>query len=908
MSAGHGQFENCVGGSLRRAGRWCFASIERTAGALAVVILLCGCSRFPAIDPNGQSIFLPHPAATQLRLPHLHAQDGTPGILPQDAFPAPAAPPPCVDGSCPEPGGGQHGIHNLFKNKRAEIASHFANKDPGKCGEIQLTPLRIVAPVGGEVLLLAGICGKDGYLMKREPLEWMLSPDSVGQFIEVGDDAKGKLCSSLRPGPRVEKLDVDYARGRTSSKETILTKGTPGCDDDVEVKEGQTWLSISSPSEGVSRVTVLAPESELWDRRRQTAIIYWVDSQANFPQPQVVRAPGPVQLVTRVTRAENLVPAEGWQVRYTIVDPRVAGFVPPIQSNIYVARVDANGQAIVTLAAPPGTRGTTPVQIEVIRPAQPSENLPELILQQGLTTVSFSSPGLEVTSSGPQTAAVGDVVTYVATLANPGDIDAENSRLVALLPAGSELVEAVPRPTEAVNGSLAWIQNILPAGQQLDVSLTVKLNAPQDVAVQFSGSASPDLRSDSMVTTRVVAPSVGLRFEPANKAAQAEVGEVIAYEIDVTNTGPQTLVDLILEIDHGPGLQNVEQRPLPITQVVPMLQPGQTDSRGVAFRVLQEGQHPAVLRVKSSAGGSVLAERSVSILGLPQRPKTPRIEVSVRVQPEAYIGRTAQAIIEVANRGETMLSGINVDIQFDTALEPVQVDTANIGRVRLERGRLPWGPPDLQPGQVFQLIVNFLAKAPAPQAVISAVATSGGVTASAQAQTQLISSSDVSPPVLPPTAGAGPGSSAAPGSVLPPASGAAQTAPAEPPRTGQWNIRIIDLHDPITVNSEARYDLVVVNNQNLPDRDVRIELLIPQGVILRDVVSGTGESVQTRVLEESGARQLPPLQFVRAGEQLRYTFVIVPTVPQQIRLLARVFSAGQPNPQQAAEPVTVNPR
>ncbi len=75
----------------------------------------------------------------------------------------------------------------------------------------------------------------------------MLAPGSVGQFIEVGDDAKGKLCSSFRSGPKVEKLGVDFARGRTSNKATLLTKGTPGCDDDLEVAEGQTWLSVSSP-------------------------------------------------------------------------------------------------------------------------------------------------------------------------------------------------------------------------------------------------------------------------------------------------------------------------------------------------------------------------------------------------------------------------------------------------------------------------------------------------------------------------------------------------------------------------------------------------------------------------------------------------------------------------------------
>lgn len=65
--------------------------------------------------------------------------------------------------------------------------------------------MRVVAPVGGEVVLLAGICGEDGYFVKREPLEWMLSPDSVGTFIEVGDDNTSRLINTLRSNPKSKK-------------------------------------------------------------------------------------------------------------------------------------------------------------------------------------------------------------------------------------------------------------------------------------------------------------------------------------------------------------------------------------------------------------------------------------------------------------------------------------------------------------------------------------------------------------------------------------------------------------------------------------------------------------------------------------------------------------------------------
>jgi hypothetical protein len=94
----------------------------------------------------------------------------------------------------------------------------------------------------------------------------------------------------------------------------------------------------------------------------------------------------------------------------------------------------------------------------------------------------------------------------------------------------------------------------------------------------------------------------------------------------------------------------------------------------------------------------------------------------------------------------------------------------------------------------------------------------------------------------------------------------------------------------------------------LPDRDVRVQLVVPQGVSLRRVIDANRAAVQPTFTGENGTAELPPIRYVRPGEQLRYTFVIVPTVPQQIRLTARVFSAGQPTPQQATEPVTVNPQ
>ena len=126
---------------------------RRTICAVVCLVLFflssASCSRLqlPAIDPNGSSVFLPLPNTTQLNVPRLHSRNGQAGIIPNPAFQTPATPPPCLDG----------GVCNLYGNQHRlydKLQGHFDSR--GDTGEIQVTPRLVVAPVGGEVVLLAG--------------------------------------------------------------------------------------------------------------------------------------------------------------------------------------------------------------------------------------------------------------------------------------------------------------------------------------------------------------------------------------------------------------------------------------------------------------------------------------------------------------------------------------------------------------------------------------------------------------------------------------------------------------------------------------------------------------------------------------------------------------------------------
>ena len=183
----------------------------------------------------------------------------------------------------------------------------------------------------------------------QQRLEWMLTPESVGTFIQVGDDDPGLLNRLVGSRRRPTKHDPSFAHGLTSTKRTLITRGNNDPRDDVQLEKGQTWITISSPAEGTSRVTVLAPDSDCWDQRKATATIYWIDARWEFPGPEIVPAGQAVDLTTRVTRAEGSIPARGWKVRYEILRPELARFAGTGGSAVVEAVVDESGSATVQL-------------------------------------------------------------------------------------------------------------------------------------------------------------------------------------------------------------------------------------------------------------------------------------------------------------------------------------------------------------------------------------------------------------------------------------------------------------------------------------------------------------------------------------------------------------------------------
>jgi uncharacterized repeat protein (TIGR01451 family) len=861
---------------------------------LLIGLTAAGCKTLslPAINPNGGTIF--SGGSTTLVAPH-----GTAGGYPAQgpAYQAPPEPKKCHHGLPTQDGKGGHGC-KLCAGKHESASDARA-----RCGQLLLTPTRIVAPVGGEVILLAGICGKDGNLVTKEPIEWMLSPESVGQFIDVGDDTKGKssLPWSRSAKPQVEKVGVDFARGRTSSEDGRITRGTAKTEDDLPVRKGQTWLSLSSPTEGVSKVTVMAPESEAWDQRRQTATIYWVDASWQFPQTQQASSGQSVTLVTKVLRAEGFAPAEGWLVRYRSLNPEVARFLDQY-GEVFEKQVDRNGNAIVEVInmQQPGVissaNATALIEMEVIRPSQGSENMPELPLGRGTVQVTWTAPELVLKAAGPESALPGQPLAYSATIENDGYAQAENVVLSLAIPNGMTIQSISVPPTRQTATNLSWEIGVLGPRQALDVQVVVEATTDMDARIVFDVTSASGGGKNAVVSTLVQKPQLTLNVNPDPTTTQVGVGETATFNLKLTNTGNQTITDLILVLDAAPGLAHIRDGATQVTRDVGYLPPGKSVDLSAQFVVEREGD----LAIKATAQSSrqILAAGQASVRGMPAPQRIPQVDLEMRCSTGANpiaINAATSVQLFVRNTGPVAVRNLFLTVKYDPALSPTGASAGY--EPSFANQIIRWRIPELAVGTSTEYQINF-----------------AGVTPTADAQVVgQVESEDrgirVMRNVGVPITGPAPGVNTNPSGLAPPPGGgppAGMGVNPVPPNAAVPQGDLMVVIEPTTkavrMNEQSSYMITVRNNSAVNQQRVELQLRIPEGVRVIDV---QGPSQGGYQYDEAGRLiNMEAIQTMRPQEVIAYRIEFRHELVGEGRLIATVQSSSSREPASAMSTIS----
>ena len=226
-----------------------------------------------------------------------------------------------------------------------------------------ISPARSLAQVGTEVPVFAGVSDGKGQLEPYEKIEWMLDQSGVGSFASVSEAYRPFYLDMFSSKPK--KIDNHYAWAETLPVNVILTRGTPQITDDMVMPRGYTWVTVTSPREGISYVTAFAPDVYSWEARGRSSTIYWIDAEWTFPEPACVPIGEHAMLTTCVRRHTTKAPVSDWIVKYCITGGVEATFHDGSKSTEIAT--DAEGRSTVEIIPTTGANGATCVSMELIR-------------------------------------------------------------------------------------------------------------------------------------------------------------------------------------------------------------------------------------------------------------------------------------------------------------------------------------------------------------------------------------------------------------------------------------------------------------------------------------------------------------------------------------------------------------
>lgn len=461
---------------------------------------------------------------------------------------------------------------------------------------LTMTPDRVLAPVGSEVILKTGICTSENFLLTCQKVDWLVARESAGQLVAVG--GRGWCADPILPWNKGKKVDNHYGIGYTAHVDYYIDRGTDDTTDDVEIVSGQGWASFTSPVEGVSYITAVAQAVSGWPQRRANATIYWVDVQWEFP-PAAITSSGSQVLSTVVSRQTDGTPLPGWVVRYEVIEG--GGSLTGGPSNQVVEIVTgADGRASVELTPTGGTGNTTRVALQLVRPAElMMGNMPRLVVANGASTITWTGgdaylppadniegtiptypipgtaaptqpeepittvpvqpstptgPVLDMEIHGNDTGQVGGEARFEVIIRNTGDSAATGLVLADRFDAGLRH----PGDNLGTRTIDKRLSITLAPGQSHTEFITFEIvgagNLCHDVSIRSAEGAEAAKRACINVPMRDLEQQPGLEVNKDGPRLST-VGETVLFTLSVKNTGavPLTNIEILDEYDIALG-------------------------------------------------------------------------------------------------------------------------------------------------------------------------------------------------------------------------------------------------------------------------------------------------------------------------------------------------------------------
>lgn len=561
---------------------------------------------------------------------------------------------------------------------------------------ITIEPVKDTNPVRTQHTLKATVRNAGGKPVHSAMVEWILArtPGAVGDIVEAGQDPLGRAL----------KLTNTYALTGTDTN-------------------GETWITITSVHEGITDIIVVAHDIKDKTKHKAFAVKYWLDAKWEFPAPGTNKVGTKHTMATKVVKASNGEPLEGYNVRWQVASGPAAVFAES-RKPVAVTKTDKNGIAKATLIQASPRSGTNNIGITIIKPKDPGRACcptPSGVIARGATTKTWVAPTISIQKSCPSSIVLGDAGQFSLVVSNTSRVEAEDVVVKDTLPEGFEYVSSVPKGK--VDGrTVTWELGDLDGGASKRIMLTAKPTNTGRFTNEVTATTKEGLRAKSACPITVTKPALTI-----SKTCPSEgvVGDSLNFVVTARNTGTAPATNVVVTESVPEGMKHASGK-REVTWNIGTMAPGASVSNTFVFVAEKTGEFTNTADISADRGLKDQTECKTVI-------RAPRISIKKSGPEKRFLGRTATYTIVVSNPGTAPATGVTVSDTVPSGMSYVSATPA--GTYNPSTRAIIWNLGTLAPDAERSLELTLKAESEGRHCDEARVQTGRGLRDSAQACT-----------------------------------------------------------------------------------------------------------------------------------------------------------------------------
>lgn len=548
---------------------------------------------------------------------------------------------------------------------------------------IKLEPVADVNPIKTQHTIVATVMDRSGKPIANQKVEWILArgPEAVGDIVEF--DRKDATVNN----ERLVKQDNHYTVTYTNSVDRVLDMGTPDTRDDIPVKVGETWITITSPIPGKTHIIAFCPGIRNADQHKAFAIKHWIDAKISWPEDAVNKVGTPHTFLFKIVKASTNAPLVGYQVKWDLLqgDMHLPAYLGTSEEKKQEqGQTSALGESSVVLNQIKPQEGENKVKIELLSPEG------ELLATRTVTK-RWISPKIVVNKIGPADGIINEKINYTIEISNPGAAEANDVVVKDTLPEGFSYLEASIAPEEAVGKVLTWKIGTLPQNGTRRINLTVKADqvGRWTNVVEVTSREFPP--QSSRAETLVGAPELYIIKEGP---AEVRKDNMATYTIILKNNGNAVAKDVFIRDEVPAGMEyRGKVDGFNLKWVVGELNPSQDIKYSYTVRAIQTGTFVNTAKV-------FLRNREVHKAECQTKVIAPDLKLTKEGSLRIYLGKPAEYTINVVNDGNAVAKEMVLVDTLPKELEYISSEPRGIFKPAKgeELATVTWRLGDLAPG------------------------------------------------------------------------------------------------------------------------------------------------------------------------------------------------------------------